>query len=249
MTDPCRACGASGELTRRVLFDADIARACMACGDVRVFSIETVYSDNPHVDPEAKITELDLAPEIRAWVASFPRRSSHGENFFIAASVRAADAAALDEREREAEQHSALVRDGAIAERLLQAGAPTTAPNGVDYNLAPFVIVRQALVLSHEMPLSMIFACADPGSVAAPISVPIARVYLRTRRHVLAEIARSFDSFSVSAIAVAVDAVAEIAPAEDRTALDVAIVTKIARDPHSSDVAVLERLRKALRAL
>ncbi len=148
----CSQCGASRALERGVLVDEPV-RACMACGRVRAVESELEYSDNPHVDPRVvAVRELPLDDASRAWVSAFPRKSAWGMRW-IPASMRAADAKAL-----EAIEAAAPPDGGAIGPRLRAAGTPGSAPALLSPALATHREVQEALAMDATTPIARLVA-------------------------------------------------------------------------------------------
>jgi len=241
MARGCVQCGASADLERGVLFDDETARACMACGAVRVNELETVYSDNPHVDPEIVAKPVSLEAEALAWVAAFPRRTRSGKGF-LPADVRATTKEALERVEAEADA-AALATKGSLADRLRAAHAPADPPPKIARGMDPFRRVHGALALSASSPLVSALLLAEGGSIAGEI----AREWLAARRGVLAEVAASFSTLRPANAAVAIAAARATATREEAEALAGAIRKKLeVTDPHSSDVAELRAMLRQL---
>jgi len=238
MTSACVQCGASPDLERGVLFDDETARACMACGAVRVNEIETVRSDNPHVDDRIVVKPLTLDAEALAWVSAFPRRTRSGEGF-MAPDVRATTKEALERSETEAD-----AAKGSLADRVRAARAPSSPPSQLSPGLYPFHLVHSALALSASSPLISALVVAEYRSIAGEI----ARDFLAARGGVLAEVAASAAALRPANIAVAIDAARETSTPAEVDALAGAIRKKLeSTDPHSSDVSALRAMLDRLK--
>ena len=215
-----------------MLFDDETARACMACGAVRVNELETVYSDNPHVDPQIVAKPVRLDADALAWVAAFPRRTRSGDGFMPAD----ARATTKDELER---VEAAAAASGSLAERLRAARAPARPPPAGARGVYRFQLVYAALALSESSPLLSGLVLAEDGALAGAI----ARDWIAARDHVLAEVAANASALRPAHIAIAIAAARATATPADVAALAAAIEKKLeTTDPHSSYTSELRAM-------
>jgi len=210
----------------------------MACGAVHVNVLETVYSDNPHVDPVVVAKPASLDAATLAWVAAFPRRTKSGDGF-MRASVRATTVEELARAEAEADDAK-----GSLAERLRAAGGLVDVPDGSFVQATrPFQLVYIALALSSSSTLISGLVLAEGDSIAAEI----ARDWLASRGNVLGEVAASIHALRPANIAIAIRYARDTATAAEIEALRAAIREKIAKAmPHSSDISELNAMLDTL---
>jgi len=222
-------CGAT-ELWRPVLLADTGARACMACGHVRVVHDEWSYPKNPHLDPEVIATRLlTIDDDVRPWLGAFPRLvasppADSNEPCWLPASLRVADAQMLLAVECELAAAPPLPR---LGDRLRAAGIPAAPPRrDMRWEFTYWLDVHDALLLTDESPLGDVLRLA---SSQTPLAARIANEQLDCRAGLLDSLLGAFETGTPprNMVLPALRRLAATAPIEACTAVGSAVANRL----------------------